>query len=197
MSIRCDDCRYLFSKKRSGCPFCGGPTIQDDRPDADLLSAGYTVAPQGRQRTTPADPFEAMLRAYQEEQQQTQPIPIPSPAAEPSEPKQPKVGWISSPSSRAAPLRWTSPRWTPPIVLLPSSSLPNVSPRISPTPMRRSCGSWNGSSGGWSGSTGAPPSGTACPACAGGRCFGWWCSYWWWSPPSAFGRCATLFLTPS
>ena len=25
MSIRCDDCRYLFSKKRSGCPFCGGP----------------------------------------------------------------------------------------------------------------------------------------------------------------------------
>lgn len=92
MSIRCDDCRYLFSKKRSGCPFCGGPTIQDDRPDADLLSAGYTVAPQGRQRTAPADPFEAMLRAYQEEQQQTQPIPIPSPAAEPSEPKQPQGG---------------------------------------------------------------------------------------------------------
>ena len=91
MSIRCDDCRYLFSKKRSGCPFCGGPTIQDDRPDADLLSAGYTVAPQGRQRTTPADPFEAMLRAYQEEQQ-TQPIPIPSPAAEPSEPEQPQGG---------------------------------------------------------------------------------------------------------
>ena len=92
MSIRCDDCRYLFSKKRSGCPFCGGPTIQDDRPDADLLSAGYTVAPQGRQRTAPADPFEAMLRAYQEEQQQTQPIPISSPAAEPSEPKQPQGG---------------------------------------------------------------------------------------------------------
>lgn len=92
MSICCDDCRYLFSKKRSGCPFCGGPTIQDDRPDADLLSAGYTVAPQGRQRTAPADPFEAMLRAYQEEQQQTQPIPIPSPAAEPSEPKQPQGG---------------------------------------------------------------------------------------------------------
>ena len=92
MSIRCDDCRYLFSKKRSGCPFCGGPTIQDDRPDADLLSAGYTVAPQGRQRTAPADPFEAMLRAYQEEQQQTQPIPILSPAAEPSEPTQPQGG---------------------------------------------------------------------------------------------------------
>ena len=92
MSIRCDDCRYLFSKKRSGCPFCGGSTIQDDRPDADLLSAGYTVAPQGRQRTTPADPFEAMLRAYQEEQQQTQPIPIPSPAAEPTEPEQPQGG---------------------------------------------------------------------------------------------------------
>lgn len=92
MSIRCDDCRYLFSKKRSGCPFCGGPTIQDDRPDADLLSAGYTVAPQGRQRTAPADPFAAMLRAYQEEQQQTQPSPIPSPAAEPSEPKQPQGG---------------------------------------------------------------------------------------------------------
>ena len=92
MSIRCDDCRYLFSKKRSGCPFCGGPTIQDDRPDADLLSAGYTVAPQGRQRTAPADPFAAMLRAYQEEQQQTQPIPTPPSAAEPSEPKQPQGG---------------------------------------------------------------------------------------------------------
>lgn len=92
MSIRCDDCRYLFSKKRSGCPFCGGQTIRDDRPDADLLAAGYTMAPQGRQKAAPADPFEAMLRAYQEEQQQTQPIPTPPSAAEPSEPEQPQGG---------------------------------------------------------------------------------------------------------
>ena len=92
MAIRCDDCRYLFSKKRVSCPFCGGQTIRDDRPDADLLAAGYTMAPQGRQKAAPADPFEAMLRAYQEEQQQTQPIPISSPAAEPSEPKQPQGG---------------------------------------------------------------------------------------------------------
>ena len=92
MAIRCDDCRYLFSKKRVSCPFCGGQTIQDDRPDADLLAAGYTMAPQGRQKAAPADPFEAMLRAYQEEQQQTQPIPTPPPAAEPMEPEQPQGG---------------------------------------------------------------------------------------------------------
>lgn len=89
MAIRCDDCRYLFSKKRVSCPFCGGQTIRDDRPDADLLAAGYTMAPQGRQQTIPDDPFEAMLRAYQEEQ--TQPIPTP-PAAEPSQPEQPQDG---------------------------------------------------------------------------------------------------------
>ena len=92
MAIRCDDCRYLFSKKRVSCPFCGGQTIRDDRPDADLLAAGYTMAPQGRQKAAPADPFEAMLRAYQEEQQQTQPIPTPPSAAEPSEPEQPQGG---------------------------------------------------------------------------------------------------------
>ena len=89
MASRCDDCRYLFSKKRVSCPFCGGQTIRDDRPDADLLAAGYTMAPQGRQQTIPDDPFEAMLRAYQEEQ--TQPIPTP-PAAEPSQPEQPQDG---------------------------------------------------------------------------------------------------------
>ena len=89
MAIRCDDCRYLFSKKRVSCPFCGGQTIRDNRPDADLLAAGYTMAPQGRQQTIPDDPFEAMLRAYQEEQ--TQPIPTP-PAAEPSQPEQPQDG---------------------------------------------------------------------------------------------------------
>lgn len=89
MAIRCDDCRYLFSKKRVSCPFCGGQTIRDDRPDADLLAAGYTMAPQGRQQTIPDAPFEAMLRAYQEEQ--TQPIPTP-PAAEPSQPEQPQDG---------------------------------------------------------------------------------------------------------
>lgn len=89
MAIRCDDCRYLFSKKRVSCPFCGGQTIRDDRPDADLLAAGYTMAPQGQQQTIPDDPFEAMLRAYQEEQ--TQPIPTP-PAAEPSQPEQPQDG---------------------------------------------------------------------------------------------------------
>lgn len=89
MAIRCDDCRYLFSKKRVSCPFCGGQTIRDDRPDADLLAAGYTMAPQGRQQTIPDDPFEAMLRAYQEEQ--TQPIPTPPPA-EPSQPEQPQDG---------------------------------------------------------------------------------------------------------
>ena len=89
MAIRCDDCRYLFSKKRVSCPFCGSQTIRDDRPDADLLAAGYTMAPQGRQQTIPDDPFEAMLRAYQEEQ--TQPIPTP-PAAEPSQPEQPQDG---------------------------------------------------------------------------------------------------------
>ena len=89
MAIRCDDCRYLFSKKRVSCPFCGGQTNRDDRPDADLLAAGYTMAPQGRQQTIPDDPFEAMLRAYQEEQ--TQPIPTP-PAAEPSQPEQPQDG---------------------------------------------------------------------------------------------------------
>lgn len=89
MAIRCDNCRYLFSKKRVSCPFCGGQTIRDDRPDADLLAAGYTMAPQGRQQTIPDDPFEAMLRAYQEEQ--TQPIPTP-PAAEPSQPEQPQDG---------------------------------------------------------------------------------------------------------
>ena len=91
MAIRCDDCRYLFSKKRVSCPFCGGPTIRDDRPDADLLADGYTMAPQGRQKSAPADPFEAMLRAYQEEQQQTQPIPTP-PVEEPSAPEPPQGG---------------------------------------------------------------------------------------------------------
>ena len=92
MAIRCDDCRYFFSKKRVSCPFCGGQTIRDDRPDADLLAVGYTLAPQGRQQKAPADPFEAMFHAYLEEQQQTQPIPTPPPAAEPPQPEQPQGG---------------------------------------------------------------------------------------------------------
>lgn len=92
MSIRCDDCGYLFSKKRSSCPFCGGSIIQDDRPDADLLAAGFTMAPQGRQRKAPADPFAAMRQAYEQEQQQTQPIPTAPSAQAPSEPERPQGG---------------------------------------------------------------------------------------------------------
>ncbi len=134
MSIRCDDCRYLFSKKRSGCPFCGGPTIQDDRPDADLLSAGYTVAPRptenhpcrplrghaprlpGGAAADPAHPPYRLLRQSRPNR------------------NSPKVGWISSPSSRAAPLRWTSPRWTPPIVLSPAAACPQRQPTHQPDP---------------------------------------------------------------
>lgn len=76
-------------QKTGQLPLLRRPDIRDDRPDADLLAAGYTMAPQGRQQTIPDDPFEAMLRAYQEEQ--TQPIPTP-PAAEPSQPEQPQDG---------------------------------------------------------------------------------------------------------
>ena len=111
MAIRCDDCRYLFSKKRVSCPFCGGQTIRDDRPDADLLAAGYTMAPQGRQQTIPDDPFEAMLRAYQEEQ--TQPIPTP-PAAEPSQPEQLQGGSPAADIPTVESTRRSQPQQEPP-----------------------------------------------------------------------------------
>lgn len=92
MSIRCDDCGYLFSKKRSSCPFCGGNIIQDDRPDADLLAAGFTMAPQGRQQAASNDPFAAMRQAYEQEQRQTSSVPTPPPVQEPKEPDRPQGG---------------------------------------------------------------------------------------------------------
>ena len=180
MAIRCDDCRYLFSKKRVSCPFCGGQTIRDDRPDADLLAAGYTMAPQGRQQTIPDDPFEAMLRAYQEEQ--TQPIPTP-PAAEPSQPEQPQDGvdFFSH-------FQGGSPAADIPTVESTRRSQPQQEPpRRQPTqpdPYEAELREIERQQ---------RPFGIVCPASVGGRCFGWWCSCWWSSPPSGFGTCATPF----
>lgn len=73
MAIRCDDCHYLFSKKRSSCPFCGGRVYRDDNTDATLLAAGFAFAPQGRQQEQHSDPIQSLRQAYYREQQQPTP----------------------------------------------------------------------------------------------------------------------------
>ena len=45
MAIRCDDCKYIFYKKFTICPHCGGPIDVDTADEEQLLSSGYRVAP--------------------------------------------------------------------------------------------------------------------------------------------------------
>lgn len=89
MAIRCDDCRYLFSKKRVSCPFCGGQTIPGRpprrRPAGRRLHHG---SPRPEQQTIPDDPFEAMLRAYQ----RNRPSPSPRPCGRAVPAEQPQDG---------------------------------------------------------------------------------------------------------
>lgn len=55
MAYICDDCFYVFSKKRNTCPVCGRRVQNDPRPERVLLASGYTWAPGHEPRqTTPS-----------------------------------------------------------------------------------------------------------------------------------------------
>lgn len=45
MAFICDDCKYIFSKKRSSCPFCGGRVYNNNSSESTLLNDGYSWAP--------------------------------------------------------------------------------------------------------------------------------------------------------
>lgn len=45
MAFICDDCKYIFNKKKANCPFCGGRVYNNTQTEQDLLSTGYSWAP--------------------------------------------------------------------------------------------------------------------------------------------------------
>ncbi len=45
MAFRCDDCQYIYEKKRTSCPFCGGRVYNDASTNVELLNAGFIWAP--------------------------------------------------------------------------------------------------------------------------------------------------------
>ena len=45
MAFYCDNCNYIFYKKRTSCPYCGMSLDMDQLPEEELLAQGYTVAP--------------------------------------------------------------------------------------------------------------------------------------------------------
>ena len=45
MAYICDDCKYIFPNKRSGCPFCGGRVYNSTLLEKNLLNNGYLPAP--------------------------------------------------------------------------------------------------------------------------------------------------------
>ena len=80
MAFRCDDCRYIYKKKRTSCPFCGGRVYNDSNSNDSLLSAGFTWAPGQSQVSTDTighaqsehsqndDPFERLRQDFFNEQ---------------------------------------------------------------------------------------------------------------------------------
>lgn len=42
MAYICDDCKYIFPRKRTNCPYCGGRIYNSSRSEADLQADGYT-----------------------------------------------------------------------------------------------------------------------------------------------------------
>lgn len=75
MAFICDDCQYIFSKKRSSCPFCGGRVYNSDSPESTLLHDGYSWAPGQKPVETRHDgeatnnPFEDLRQEFFDQQE--------------------------------------------------------------------------------------------------------------------------------
>lgn len=89
MAIRCDDCRYLFSKKRVSCPFCGGQTsgmTARRRPAGPPATPWLPKADSKPSLTTPSRPCSAPTR-------RNRPSPSPRPLRQSRpQPEQPQDG---------------------------------------------------------------------------------------------------------
>lgn len=111
MAFICDDCLYIFSKKRSSCPFCGGRVYNNNSNESTLLDKGYSWAPGQKPKDStqnaeaPNDHFEDLRQSFFEQQEPSvRPSSIPTVAPQVSEPKntprnQPKPQTDSAPGS--------------------------------------------------------------------------------------------------
>lgn len=75
MAFICDDCQYIFSKKRSSCPFCGGRVYNNNHTESTLLNEGYSWAPGQKPKEAnknvevPHDHFEDLRQSFFEQQE--------------------------------------------------------------------------------------------------------------------------------
>lgn len=73
MAYICDDCQYIFSKKRTSCPFCGGRVYNNKCSESTLLSDGYSWAPGQKTKEldtsleTHGDHFEDLRQSFFEQ----------------------------------------------------------------------------------------------------------------------------------
>lgn len=94
MAFICDDCQYIFSKKRSSCPFCGGRVSNNNNSESILLDEGYSWAPGQKSKETtknaesPNDYFEDLRQSFFDQQEPSAPpSSIPKVAPQVSAPK--------------------------------------------------------------------------------------------------------------
>lgn len=75
MAFVCDDCQYIFSKKRSSCPFCGSRVYNNSNTESSLLNDGYSWAPGHKPKETNKkvetthDHFEDLRQSFFEQQE--------------------------------------------------------------------------------------------------------------------------------
>lgn len=75
MAFICDDCQYIFSKKRSSCPFCGSRVYNNSSSESTLLNEGYSWAPgqnskeANKNAEVSHDHFEDLRQSFFEQQE--------------------------------------------------------------------------------------------------------------------------------
>ena len=137
MAFICDDCQYIFSKKRSSCPFCGGRVYNNNSSESMLLNDGYSWAPgqEPKETTknteTPTDHFEDLRQSFFEQQGSSVPTSsIPTVAPQVSSPKSPPRNQPKPPTNSPSESDYFSQFGDP------SSSddtIPTVDPRVQQT----------------------------------------------------------------
>ena len=149
MAFRCDDCQYLYRKKRTSCPFCGGRVYNDSNSNESLLNAGFTWAPGQPQPSTDRinhsqneqsqieDPFESLRQDFFNEQQtathsepRSVPTVPPTPASKataPSTTESPNDDFFSGAGTPSAPAN-NIPTVNPLAGQAQSFSVPNNNP---------------------------------------------------------------------
>lgn len=78
MAFRCDNCKYIFSAKRTSCPFCGSRVYNDSSTNEELTILGFSFAPDPKSNPNSAnqqdtnDPFKDLRIAFETEHGTTQ-----------------------------------------------------------------------------------------------------------------------------